>query len=135
VQTSHPQLHIQNNRTASLQIAETNISLILTRSISARSIGLLNHISLPTNEGIVLPKTRIIHSFGMRFPFIVLAFDSSGQQVCPPRLVPPSCFVRLPLKTRFTAEISSAHAFHLDPLPAKPFPHWLKRLLQFLLRT
>jgi hypothetical protein len=132
---SHPQLHIQNSRTASMEIAEIRISLILTRSISARAVGLLNHISLPINEGIVLPKTRIIHSFGMRFPFIVLAFDGNGQQVCLPRLVPPGCFVRLPLKTRFTAEISSMHASSLETLPAKPLPYWVAKFLQFLLRA
>lgn len=44
---------------------------------------------LPPDRGLLLPRTRSVHTFGMRFELDLLWLDASGRVVRVDRAVPP----------------------------------------------
>lgn len=55
----------------------------------ARLIGLAGLRSLPRDAGLLLPRTRSIHTFGMRFALDLVWLDRGGRVVQVDRHVPP----------------------------------------------
>jgi hypothetical protein len=132
----NPQLHIQltliNKKKATLKIENNTVQLLRPRTLSARSTGLLNHISLAPNEGLLFTRTWLLHTFGMEFPIVVLPFDKKLQPIFPPRIVEPGAFVAIPFSARFVAELSS-HS-EITPWAKKkgPSPFWLNSIAKIL---
>jgi hypothetical protein len=67
----------------------------LALSWRQRAVGLLAHRSLPAGDGMVFPRCRAIHTFGMRFPIDTVFVDRHWvvvglqERVAPGRLVWP----------------------------------------------
>lgn len=55
----------------------------------ARLVGLAGLRGLPTATGLLLPKTRSIHTFGMRFALDLVWLDAAGRVVRVDRAVRP----------------------------------------------
>ncbi|MBK5093302.1 MAG: DUF192 domain-containing protein [Actinobacteria bacterium] len=57
----------------------------LAESAGERRRGLIGRDGLKPGEGLILPRCRQVHSFGMRFPIDVVFIDRSGVVVmtCP----------------------------------------------------
>lgn len=51
---------------------------IVARTATERRRGLLGRASLTPGEGLLLPGTKSVHTFGMRFPIDVVFLDSEG---------------------------------------------------------
>lgn len=45
----------------------------------ARLVGLAGLRELPTHAGLLLPRTRSVHTFGMRFPLDLVWIDAEGR--------------------------------------------------------
>jgi uncharacterized protein len=78
-------------RLASLPARELSGGLRLAEAQSGRSraLGLALLDSLPAGLGLLIPRCRSIHTFGMRFPLDVLFLDARGRVVRLARSVPP----------------------------------------------
>jgi uncharacterized protein len=75
----------------------------------ARLLGLAGLRSLPPGTGLLLPRTRSIHTFGMRFALDLIWLDRDGRVIRVDRSVPPGrvrgcraarAVVELPAQTR-----------------------------------
>lgn len=55
----------------------------------ARLLGLARLRALPPHAGLLLPRTRSIHTFGMRFALDLVWLDRDGAVVHVDRAVPP----------------------------------------------
>jgi uncharacterized protein len=55
----------------------------------ARLLGLAGLQRLPPHAGLLLPRTRSVHTFGMRFPLDLIWLDRDGRVVRVDRAVPP----------------------------------------------
>lgn len=128
-------LNVIDSKNGALTIAGTSINLIIVRSLAHRTTGLLNHLSLPASEGLVLTRSHLIHTFGMRFPIVVLGFDRHGNQVDVAKLVMPNSIVKLPIRSKFVVEISASHAPVVNAYPASSLPKFLCNLLKLILRA
>jgi len=133
--TSPLKLKILGHKNATLEIPGIVINLIIAKSISRKATGLLNHLSLPISEGLVLPRTTIIHTFGMHFPIIAMGFDKHGNQIGVSKLILPNNIAKLPFRARFTVEISAQHKGTVNALPVASLPQFLCAVLGFLLRA
>ena len=58
----------------------------------ARLLGLAGLRSLPDGAGLLLPRCRSIHTFGMRFALDLVWLDATGDIVRVDRAVPPRRF-------------------------------------------
>jgi hypothetical protein len=118
--TTRPTLSLLNSKTATLALENRDITLARPHHFVTRSTGLLNHISLPENDGILFTRTHILHTFGMRFPILVLGFNKRLQPVFPAKLVEPNTFFVMSLSCRYVAEISSQCRLPVAPKPIPP---------------
>jgi uncharacterized protein len=73
------------------------------RSFRERLIGLA-FLREPPAEGLLLPRTRSVHTFGMRFALDLHWLDGSGEVVRVDRAVPPRR-VRTCLRARSVVEL------------------------------
>jgi len=55
----------------------------------ARLLGLAGLRSLPPHVGLLLPRTRSVHTFGMRFALDLIWLDGEGRVIRMDRGVPP----------------------------------------------
>jgi uncharacterized membrane protein (UPF0127 family) len=55
----------------------------------ARLLGLAGLGALPPDAGLLLPRTRAVHTFGMRFSLDLIWLDGAGSVVRVDRGVPP----------------------------------------------
>ena len=55
----------------------------------ARLLGLAGLRELPSGTGLLLPRTRSIHTFGMRFPLDLIWLERDGRVIRVDRGVPP----------------------------------------------
>lgn len=92
-----------------LDIIGTHINIIEAKGHGASQLGLLNHRILPQNEGVLFRKKKLFHTFGMRFPICVLAFDNRKKLVTHPTLVKPNRVFLCPSKSNYVVEISHDH--------------------------
>lgn len=88
--------------------------LLEVRRFLHRQTGLLNHLSLPSNEGLWLIRTRAIHTRGMRFAIDVVFLDESLKILGIVPAVPPGATLRGPLGTKSTIELAEGQARHLE---------------------
>ncbi|KAB8033217.1 pilus assembly protein N-terminal domain-containing protein [Fluviispira multicolorata] len=88
-----------------LKINENQVNLKTPIGIQASMTGLLNHISLSLNEGLLYKKKRLFHTFGMTFPIGVICFNKKGALLCSPKVVPKNCLFIAPKGSFYTAEI------------------------------
>ena len=54
---------------------------VVAHTAMERRRGLIGRAALARGEGLVLPGTKSIHTFGMRFPIDVLFLDSEGNAI------------------------------------------------------
>ena len=63
--------------------------VLVARAPPARALGLAGLPSIPDGTGLLLPRCRSVHTFGMRFPLDLLWLDDAGALVRLDRAVPP----------------------------------------------
>jgi len=63
--------------------------LRLARDPLARLLGLAGLRALPPHAGLLLPRTRSVHTFGMRFALDLVWLDADGTVVRVDHAVPP----------------------------------------------
>ena len=66
--------HIKINEKESI----VGIKILKIKRLGTRITGLLNHISLPENEGLLIKNTSKIHCNGMLFPIAVIFISRQG---------------------------------------------------------
>jgi uncharacterized protein len=76
------------------------------RTPLARLIGLAGLPALPPHVGLLLPRTRSVHTFGMRFPLDLSWLDRDGAVVRVDRAVPPNR-IRACCRARAVVELSA----------------------------
>jgi uncharacterized protein len=59
----------------------------------ARLLGLALLDRDRAGAGLLIPRCRAIHTFGMRFPIDVVFLDCAGEPVSRRRAIPPCCVV------------------------------------------
>jgi uncharacterized protein len=72
----------------------------------ARLLGLAALDALPPRRGLLLPRTRSVHTFGMRFALDLVWLDGAGRIVRVDRAVPPRR-VRACRQARAVVELAS----------------------------
>jgi len=70
------------------------VPVATTRASRLLGLALLTRERAPT--GLLLPRCRSVHTFGMRFPLDLVFLDAAGRVVELRRGVPPGSFVRCP---------------------------------------
>jgi uncharacterized membrane protein (UPF0127 family) len=70
------------------------LSLAVALSPRARLLGLALLAELPAAQGLLIPRCRSVHTFGMRFALDVLFLDEHGGVVRLDREVPPGRMAR-----------------------------------------
>lgn len=76
-----------------------------------RTVGLLNHVEPPLNQGFMLANTKSIHTRGMLFAIDVIALNAQLRVLEIVEAVKPGCrIVRLPPKTRHVLEMAAGTA-------------------------
>ncbi|MBX9838641.1 MAG: hypothetical protein K2X69_10060 [Silvanigrellaceae bacterium] len=84
------------------------VTLIIPKNHSARKVGLLNHVNLHPNEGLLYKNTNFFHTFGMFFPIGIICFDKSNKILAKPIIVPKNSLFIVPFKTKYIAEINKS---------------------------
>ena len=79
------------------------------RTRRARLVGLMGRRDLAAGTGLLLPRTRSVHTFGMRFALDLLWVDAQGGLLRVDRRVPP-CRVRTCRAARGVIETRSGYA-------------------------
>jgi uncharacterized protein len=76
---------------ASAELPAALASLDVRRASTplARLLGLAGLRALPPHAGLLLPRTRSVHTFGMRFALDLIWLDADGTVVRVDRAVPP----------------------------------------------
>jgi uncharacterized membrane protein (UPF0127 family) len=62
----------------------------------SRLLGLALLTRESAGVGLLIPRCRSIHTFGMRFPLDVIFLDDDGRVIDLRRAVPPGRFIRCP---------------------------------------
>jgi uncharacterized membrane protein (UPF0127 family) len=77
-------------RLAQVELAELpGVDVRVAADHRARLLGLAGLGSLPAGTGLLFPRTRSIHTCGMRFALDLLWLDGDGRVVRVDRAVPP----------------------------------------------
>lgn len=82
------------------------VSFLIPKNHSAKKVGLLNHMSLLSNEGLLYKNTYLFHTFGMFFPIGIICFDKSYKILSKPIVIQKNCLFIVPFKTKYVAEIN-----------------------------
>jgi uncharacterized membrane protein (UPF0127 family) len=75
----------------------------VARSARARLIGLAWRCEPPA-QGLLLPRTRSVHTFGMRFPLDLYWLDEAGRTIRRDEAVPPRR-IRTCMRARAVLEV------------------------------
>jgi uncharacterized protein len=67
--------------------------VFVARSFAARLLGLAMLRDLSPDCGLLLPRCRSVHTFGMRFPIDIHFLDGTGRELRLEAAVPPNRFV------------------------------------------
>ena len=67
---------------------------LVASTLRARLLGLALLDDPPTDLGLLIPRCRAVHTFGMRFSIDVLFLDARGAVIGTAHAVPPRRFVR-----------------------------------------
>jgi uncharacterized membrane protein (UPF0127 family) len=79
----------------------------VARSHWDRAVGLLGKRTAIEGEGLLLPGTRAIHTFGMRFPIDVIYLDPANRVLCTLSALPPNRFGPFHWGVQSVLELSS----------------------------
>jgi hypothetical protein len=85
------------------------LRLHAARRASERRRGLAGLDALPPGRGLLLPRTRSVHTLGMRFALDLLWLDGDGTVVRVDRRVPPRR-MRTCLRARAVVEVAAGEA-------------------------
>ena len=70
-------------------VAIPSLSVLIASSFRARLLGLAGLRAIPHGVALLLPATRSVHTFGMRFELDLVWLDRSGNVLRVDRSVPP----------------------------------------------
>lgn len=98
-----------NQNLEQIDAINTKINILHAKNNATQKLGLLNHRTLAEDEGILFTKRRLFHTFGMRFPICVLAFNKGKELIAKPTLVAPNRVFVCPLKSNYVAEVHEIH--------------------------
>lgn len=92
------------------------MSALVARTRRERVRGLLSHVRLDVDDGLLLPGATSVHTFGMRFPIRVVLLDATLSalqvlDVVPRRLVFPRPSVRHVLECSSLADVRPGDRF------------------------
>jgi len=97
-----------------LRVLETGITLAeearVARTAWERFAGLMGRRSLPRGKALLLPRTRWVHTFFMRFPIDVVYLDSSGKVIAVDRYLQPWRVARPHFRAAQTVEVPAGAA-------------------------
>jgi uncharacterized protein len=65
------------------------VELRTADSFASRLVGLIGRRALPAGGGLLLTRTRAVHTFGMRFALDLVWLDDCGQVLRVDRSIPP----------------------------------------------
>lgn len=72
--------------------------------------GLLRHRTMERDAGLLLPKAKQVHTFGMTFPIDVVFCDANGRIVHVVRGMRPNRLTRVVLRSRCAIELAAGVA-------------------------
>jgi len=100
--------------------------LNVARGFFERGIGLMFRSGVPSRcgAGLLFPRCRDLHSFGMQFPLDVVWFDDDGTIANIRRGIPPGNVIRGPKSARHVFEVKAGtlpdlSGAHLEFRPAE----------------
>ena len=70
-------------------VAIPSLNVLIASTFRARLSGLAGLRALPHGIGLLLPATRSVHTFGMRFPLDLIWLDAEGNVLRVDESVPP----------------------------------------------
>ncbi|BBH53488.1 pilus assembly protein N-terminal domain-containing protein [Fluviispira sanaruensis] len=73
--------------------------------LQAAMTGLLNHLTLPLDEGLLYRKKRIFHTFGMSFSIAIFCLDRHRKLLCKPIIIEKNFIFIVPRKSFYTLEV------------------------------
>ena len=94
---------------------EDGLVVHVARPARARLLGLAGLPQLPADRGLLIPRCRSVHTFGMRFPLDLVFLDARGRVVDHVRGVGPGRLVSRP-RAAAVLEVGAG----LDRVPAVP---------------
>lgn len=99
-----------------LQFENITINLLSPKTSYARKTGLLNHVKLNQDEGIIYKDKRIFHTFGMNFPILTLCLDKKKNLISNSKVIEQDSVFIAPRKSYYVLEIHPVHQnqFFLD---------------------
>lgn len=102
-------MHLQKNKQKHQILTENLvINLVIAKGTFRKSVGLLNHMSLNPEEGLLFQNSWFFHTQGMNFSILVACFDSRGRPVGKTRVVDPGQVFLVPWRARYVAEVHSS---------------------------
>jgi uncharacterized protein len=98
--------------TSEVPVATTRLSRLLGLALMARE---------RAGPGLLIPRCRSVHTFGMRFPLDLIFLDDEGRVIEVRRGVPPGRVVRCPAATTvFERPSPSTRPSRAGPRSARP---------------
>ena len=82
------------------------MKILIPSKKAERNVGLLNHISLPEDEGLLYSNTKLFHTFNMNFSIVVICFDKHFKISSKPSLIKANSIFIVPKKSKYTLELS-----------------------------
>lgn len=113
------------------------ITLLEMKNSIAKRVGLLNHCSLPKDEGVIYKKNKIFHTFGMNFSIAVFCMDKKMNVVCKPIVVEKNSLFIVPRESYYVAEVNNelCNLFDKEKLSrVKIFTQEKAKIIFFVLR-
>lgn len=89
------------------------IRVLVARTFAARSTGLLNHLSLPSNEGLVFERVHKLHTFGMKFEIDIVFVSKRGEVIQVASRIGPKKKIRAPGGTHYAVELCGGRSEEL----------------------
>jgi pilus assembly protein CpaC len=90
----------------SVDVEHKRVNLKIPQGSFARQTGLLNHLSLSENEGLLYKKILFFHTFGLSFPIGVACFGKDQKILCSPKVIQPNQVFVAPFQTQYVAEFN-----------------------------
>lgn len=85
------------------------IDLCVPKTACARKLGLLNHVNLGENTGVLYQGKRIFHTFGMHFPIFAICLDQNKSLILDCQVIAPGYVFVAPKETKYVIETHFSH--------------------------
>lgn len=122
-----------------LELENQRICLFMPKGMCAKRTGLLNHLSLPMNEGLIYKKAKFFHTFGMHFPLLILCLDKQKKLIPFGGIVNPNSLFIAPQNAHYVVELNADHFQQMScdqPMnQIKVFSGAKARMVYFLLKN